>query len=399
MKNILIAIYGLGCGGAEKSLLSFLNALPKDRWNIDLLVASPHGMYMNQIPDYVHVLSGEYELENVTTRFRDRRKKICGANDLLNQINWILHSRLLKSGGHLNHEERRWKIWGRRIPRLKKEYDLALSYIGGTNYYVIDKVTARKKVLWIHNEFEKLGYNYEFERPYYEKADRIVTISQACVESLLNVYPDFKDKTLVLENISSKETIQRLAQLKPEGDPYFSCTGIKILSIGRLMEQKGFDCAIDAARLLKKKGVPFLWYILGEGELRSRLQSQIDRYGLENECKLIGIRENPYPYISACDIFAQTSRYEGKSIALDEAKILCRPILLTNYATAKASVQDGYNGIITEMTPEAVADGLAELSLNPKLRQELTGRLQSETNSNEKEIERYIALIDMLLEE
>lgn len=399
MKNILIAIYGLGCGGAEKSLLSFLNALPKDRWKIDLLVASPHGMYMNQIPEYVHLLSGEYELENVTTRFQDRRKKICSVNDLLNQINWIVHSRLLKDGGSLNHEEWRWNIWGRRIPQLKKEYDLALSYISGTNYYVIDKVTAGKKVLWIHNEFEKLGYSYEFERPYYEKADRIVTISQACVESLLNVYPDFKDKTLVLENISSKETIQSLAQLKPEDDPYFSCTDIKILSVGRLMEQKGFDYAIAAASLLKEKGIRFLWYVLGEGELRGRLQAQINRYGLESQFKLVGIRENPYPYMATCDIFAQTSRFEGKSIALDEAKILCRPILLTNYATAKASVNNGHNGIIVDMTPEAIAEGLEELAINSELRQEFTAQLQSEKNSNEEEIKNYIALIDTLLEE
>lgn len=399
MKNILIAIYGLGCGGAEKSLISFLLALPKDKWKIDLLVASPHGMYMSRIPGYVHLLSGEYELENVTTRFQDRRKKISGVNDLLNQINWILHSRLIKDNGQLNHEEWRWNIWGRRIPRLEKEYDLALSYISGTNYYVIDKVNAKKKVLWIHNEFEKLGYNYEFERPYYEKADKIVTISQACVESLLNVYPDFKDKTLVLENISSEETIHSLAQLKPEGDPYFSYMGIKILSVGRLMEQKGFDYAIYAAHLLKKKGIHFLWYILGEGNLRTTLQDQINKLDLKNEVKLVGIRENPYPYMAACDIFAQTSRYEGKSIALDEAKILCRPILITNYATAKDSVKNGYNGIIVEMTPEAIANGLEKLALNPKFCQKLTERLQLEENSNEKEIKKYITLIDTLLEE
>lgn len=398
MKNILIVSYGMGCGGAEKSLISFLNLLPPQKWNVDLLIANPNGMYMKQIPDTVHLLDNQYELENFATPLKLRRRKVCNVNDLINQIRWQVGSKILYK--NLSRNEKRWELWGKFLHVSKKKYDLAISYMNGpTNYYVIDKVIAKKKVLWIHNEFEKLGYNYEFERPYYEKADKIVTISQICVESLLNIYPNLKDKTLVLENISSEAIIQNLAHQKPEDDPYFSYRGIKILSVGRLAEQKGFDYAIYASKLLKEKGIHFLWYILGEGELRNTLQNQIDKLELGNEVKLVGIRENPYPYIAACNIFAQTSRYEGKSIALDEAKILCRPVLVTNYATAKESVKNGYNGIIVEMTPEAIATGLEKLTLNPKLRQEITEHLQLENNSNEEEIKKYIALIEELLEE
>ena len=232
------------------------------------------------------------------------------------------------------------------LPKLKKRYDLAISYMNGpTNYYVIDKVTAKKKILWIHNEFEKLDVNYDYERNYYEKADRVVTISQDCVDSFARVYPDLRKKALVLENISSPETIRNAAKLVPEDD-FFQYEGLKIVSIGRLAPQKGYEIAIDAAAKIKKQGIEFVWYILGEGELRAELERLIKTNELVKEVKLVGIKENPYPYIAGCDIFAQTSRYEGKSIALDEAKILNKPILVTNYATVGASINNGENGLI-----------------------------------------------------
>ena len=165
------------------------------------------------------------------------------------------------------------------------------------------------------------------------------------------------------------------------------------------MEQKGYDYAIEAASSLKKRGVKFLWYVLGEGELRKMLEDLIEKNDLKDEFKLVGIKENPFPYVVACDIFAQTSRYEGKSIALDEAKILCKPILLTNYVTAKASVTNGVNGMIVDMNPEAIAEGLYKMSTDQEIKHKFVHQLQSESNSNEVEIKKYIDLIEELLNE
>jgi len=400
LKNILIVMYSMGCGGVEKSLISFLNNMPQDRWNIDLLVASPHGMYMSQIPEYIHLIENQYELENVTTSLSKRRKKVCGLNDLVNQIRWLCYSHLKKGNTKENYTESRWKIWGKHIKKLENHYDLAISYWHGTtNYYVIDKVDADKKVLWLHNEFKKLGFDNDYERPYYTKADRIATISQACVDSMVSVYPELKSKMTVLENISSGKTINRLANIIPEGDTFFDFSGFKIVSVGRLMKQKGIDYAIDAAKLLKERGVSFLWYVLGEGELRPLLEAQIAKNGLQREFKLVGIKENPYPYIKASDVFVQPSRFEGKSIALDEAKILCKPILVTNYVTAKASIENGINGLIVDMNPDAISEGVYELVVNEELRQKLIKQLNSEKNSNEDEIEKYIKMIEELLGE
>ena len=201
-------------------------------------------MYMKQIPSTVHFLNNQYELENFATPMSLRRKKVCNGRDLINQASWQIKSRFLCK--NLSWNEKRWELWGKHLPKLKKRYDLAISYMNGpTNYYVIDKVTAKKKILWIHNEFEKLDVNYDYERNYYQKADRVVTISQDCVDSFARVYPDLRKKALVLENISSPETIQNAAKVVPEDD-FFQYEGLKIVSIGRLAPQKGYEIAIDA---------------------------------------------------------------------------------------------------------------------------------------------------------
>lgn len=399
MKDILFVTYCMGCGGAEKSLISLLRMLPAQKWNIDLLVASPNGVLSRQIPETVHQIDGEYEFENAITPIAQRRKKICNLRDLAHQLIWLLSKRREKrKNPNLNQAQLRWKIWGRHIPALNKSYDLAISYICATNHYVMDKVTASKKVLWLHNDFEKLAFDPEFERPYYTQADRIITISQSCVDSFLRFCPEYADKTMILENISSQSAIQNMAQDK-EDDPFFDYSGLKFVTVGRLNDQKGLDMAIDAAKILKDKGLSFLWYVLGEGELRRPLEEQIERHGLTEEFKLVGLKHNPYPYVAACDIFVQPSRYEGKSIALDEAKILCRPILVTNYATVGSSIENDVNGRIVEMTPQAIADGLYDLSMHESYRTQFVKQLQSEHNGNEEEIDKYIALIEQLLSE
>lgn len=398
MKKILIVTYGMGCGGAEKSLISFLDHMPEGLWTVDLIVANPNGIYMKQIPAKVNFLNNQYELENFATPRELRRKPICSLRDLLCQVRWQIISRCRYAYKQLSWNEKRWEIWGKYIKAPKTEYDLAISYMNGpTNYYVIDKIRAKRKVLWIHNEFEKLGVNYEYEKRYYEKADKIITISQECVDSFVRIYPEMREKIMVLENISSPAVITKAAKAEIK-DEFFNYDGIKLLSIGRLAPQKGYEFAIAAAEELKNRKIKYIWYILGEGDLRKEIQQEIEKKNLENQVKLIGIRENPYPYIQACDIFVQTSRYEGKSIALDEAKILCKPIVVTNYATVSASIINGVNGVIASMEGKSIADGIICLIENPQYKEDLIRNLKNEKTGNEDEINKYMNMIEESLE-
>lgn len=385
-------------GGAEKSLISFLSHLDKDNWKIDLLVMSPRGSLYRDIPEDVNVIEDDFDVENLMTVLKDRRRKIAGFHDFIRESRWNIHKKGWKNSG-LRYDEYKWKYWGRYLPRREKAYDIAISYMHGIpNYYVMEKVKARKKILWIHNDYQKIGFNREFEKAFFDKADRVVTISDSCVNSFLEVFPEYQKKVSVLENISSKETITTLSK---EGitDPRWNDSRIKLLSIGRLNVQKGFDIALSAAKKLKDRGYDFVWYILGEGDLRADLEARITEYGLADVVQMPGVIRNPYPYIASCTIFVQPSRFEGKSIALDEAKILCKPILVTNYATVNSSIKDGINGKIVEMNDDSVADGLQYMLENPNYCISLVQQLSSESNSNECEIEKYIALMQEIMAE
>ena len=153
-----------------------------------------------------------------------------------------------------------------------------------------------------------------------------------------------------------------------------------------MSEQKGFDYAVEAARILKDDGLTLGWYVLGEGPLRKSLEEQTKNSSVEDTVKFIGVRSNPYPYIKDADLYVMPSRYEGKSIALDEAKILCKPIVVTNYPSVGDAIINGKNGLIVDINAQSIADGITKLYNNENLRKELVKNLRQEDCSNEKRV-------------
>lgn len=392
-KNILIHIGGLGAGGAEKSLVSFLNTLPAEQYNVDLMTLNKGGLFRNLVPKYVNIIEPPFPYNCLGTsptdwRFYSRHnpvyffKKIYSLYKLKKQTN-------LPVGQVL------WPIWKNCIKQNQKKYDIAMSYIEDLpNYYVMDKVDAKKKILWIHNEYTKLGYDKEFDREYFKKADAVVTISELCKNDLVDNFPDLKDKFNILENITNPTLIKKMAE-EDINDPAFENKKevLKLLSIGRLYPQKNYPLAIDAAKIIKDKGIDFKWYIIGDGVLKSDIEKQINALSLQDNIILLGLRSNPYPYIKQCDIIVQSSLFEGKSIAIDEAKILCKPIVATNYPTVYDVISDNKNGLIAEMTPEALAEKIILLYNNRDLRENLSKNLKEEAIDNTSEIKNYIKLI------
>lgn len=161
---------------------------------------------------------------------------------------------------------------------------------------------------------------------------------------------------------------------------------IIILSVGRLHYQKGFEMAIESCKKLIDKGYKIKWNIIGEGEEREQLTNLIKANKLENNFKLLGLKSNPYPYIKQADIYAQTSKFEGKSIAIDEAKILNKPILVTDFSTAKDQIDNEINGLIVDMKPEAIAEGIERLIKDTELKGKLVSNLSKEKLGTEEEI-------------
>ena len=398
MKRVLIIIRSLAHGGAEKSLVSFLNTVDKsvlhnNEIKIDLLLTQRKQFFEHQLPEYVNIIDCPTDYAAYCNSLKD----LISDNRLslgcfLRKVYSGFVKRILGKYSDLSLGEIQWKYVGKLLKTLPYEYDVAMAYFHDASaYYLIDKVKAKKKIIWIHNEYEKLGYNDKFERDYYTRADKIVTISDRCVDSFIKHFPELRNKVEMIENISSRILINKMAgnQMPEE----FKDGTVNILSVGRLCEQKGYDIGIEAFYKIQNLKVPFHWYIMGSGEKESELKDLITKYGLKNKITFLGLRSNPYPYIKYCNIFFQPSRYEGKSIALDEAMILERPIVVTSYDTVRDSIKDGLNGKICGMSSKEVAEGLADLITNVQLREKYEAQLHAENHGNENEISKYYALM------
>lgn len=398
MKKILIAIHDMKVGGAQKSLLSFLQSLVSsqhaEKYAIDLLVIRPEGGFFSQIPPEINILEPDKALRWMGASLnRDLLCRHFSLRGLWGELCWLIRKRFGLFTKGLNTQQKLWECWKNFIPERSDKYDVAVSYIDGTpNYYVMEKVRADQKILWIHNEYQKLGYLPDYDRVYFEGCDALITISSICQNCIQRAFPHLAQKVYVLENISvSKMLMQRSRE--GECPEYAAADGLKLLSVGRLNHQKGFDMAIEAARRLKENGLSFLWLVVGEGDERAALQAMIDEKGVADCFQLIGVRENPYAYMRACDILVQPSRWEGKSIVLDESKILCKPIVATSYTTVSDTITHGENGWIVEMSGEALAEGIMHLAQDEQLRSQLIASLQAAPVDNEKELQRYLQIM------
>lgn len=387
MKKVLIVMPSLYNGGAERSLVNLLNELPKEKYEIDILLFKRHGMFLEQVPK-------EYTVLETT---RDLKRMYGSLKDSGMLLPWRVFGNAISSLlTHNSREKRglRWKyFYGPTIGTLDKEYDIALAYISGEIlYYVDEKVKAKKKIVWIHNDYRSAGHPRKYDYDHLKNMDNIVSISESCVNILKEEFPEFANKTVLLENITSSVVLHNRAKGFIPNE--YNEHDFNILSIGRLHEQKGFDLAIKAASILKKNGISFKWFIIGAGELEAELASLIKKYEVEDVFFLIGARANPYPYILNANIFVQPSRYEGKSVVLDEAKILSTPIVATNYPTVYDQLVNEREGLIVNMDENSLADGIKRMIDDSALRDNIKNYLASHEYGNQQEILKYIEMFE-----
>ena len=393
-KRILFVIDSLNSGGAEKSLISLLSLLDYEKYEVDLLTFKDGGLYeallnrnVNRIPslDIFNVMCKSIKELLRNKEYEEVLWRVKASIDLRYKIKFTN----IKHGSQAF-----WPSLRKRIKKLDKEYDVAIAYSQGTpTYYVAEKVNAKKKIGWVNIDYKFAGYNREFDYRYYEKFNNIVSVSEACSDVLKKVFPEFKNKIITIYDIISENLIKDMS-ITGTGfkDDY---KGIRILTIGRLVYQKGYEYAIEAAKYLKDNSVDFKWYVIGEGDLKNKLEELVKKYNLEEEFIFMGTFTNPYPFIRECDIYCQTSRFEGFGLAIAEARILNKPIVATNFDIIYDQIRDGENGIITDMNGLSVGRGILKLINDSKKRKEIIRNLSSESVGTEKEINKIYKIINI----
>lgn len=394
MKKVLIVISCLGVGGGERSLVNLLNEFDFMKYEVDLITLNDSGLLGKQIPKKVNILKKDTKLNYLYNDccIKDIFKKNVLKTVLFRIIATLISRRKEKN---INRSKQyRWKYFYKHyLDDCKGNYDVVFAYMNDdAMYYVADKVNSGNKIAWIHNDYYAMGYDAEMDRQYFPFFRKIVTISNECLRILQEVFPEFASKCVMIPNLTSEKLVKKKAtEFYPQ--EFVSVHTLKLLSIGRLSKQKGYDFAIEAAKVLKYRSLDFRWFVLGEGELRGQLETQIEKAGLKEYFILCGIKDNPYPYLANCDIFVQTSRFEGKSVALDEAKIFCKPIVATKYSTVYDQLNDE-TGVVVDMNREAIADGIYNLAINYDRRQLMVCNAQKESHDNINMISQYYALIE-----
>lgn len=380
-KRILFIIDSLNCGGAEKSLISLLPLLDYDRLDVDLLIFKRGGVFEKYIPSQVRVIGHDLYGQD----FMDRMRRM---------IHQVRFSYLLRYGKKRHGAETHWRAMSRAIKPLKGKYDAAVAYQQGMpTFFLATNAEADKKIAWINADVFEAGYQMDYCKQFYDRMDAIVAVSQKLLEKLSAKTPWMKDRLHCIYDIINPDVIRQLAQetvhdMIPEGGE------ISIVTVGRLTRPKNHLMAVEAARILKEKGLNFKWYFVGEGEMRQPIEEKISESGLQNDVILLGLKENPYPYMSKADVYVQTSTFEGFGMTIAEAKILYRPVVSTNFDVVYDQIIDRENGLIAEMTPESVASKVLELIQNKELRSHIVSNLEQETNTTSvTEVDKFHALI------
>ena len=268
--------------------------------------------------------------------------------------------------GSIHKDKLLWKILSDGAQKLDREFDLAVAYLeGGSTYYVDSYVKAKRKVAFIHTDYCHAGYSRILDENCYLNFDQIFTISENAKKSFLSVYPECKEYTKVFNDLINRKRI--IDSSKEEGGFLDDYKGYRILTVGRLVPTKAIDVAINAMKVLKNSSKPFRWYVLGEGEMRKKLEEQIRRLKLEKDFVLLGTVENPFPYYAQCSVYVHTTYFEGKgSIALEEAQILGCAIIATEHDSVWEQVEDGVDGKICKLDSEAIAESILDFVNHPQ---------------------------------
>lgn len=395
-KKILILMPSMFIGGAERSLIGLLDSMDYEKYDVDLFLYRHEGEFLNLIHKRVNILPQNDDYRTFDTPIKDilfSRNFKFGIARLLSKLDIIKKSTNGKEKNVWSSMQYISKRLVPMLPNITGEYDLAINFLG-IGDVLVNKVNAKKKITWVHTDYMKLVPDKKLDLKTYSQIDYIVNVSDKCEESFLKVYPQLENKSLVIENIISDEFLKKQAnEIVNDTFNKDSKKQIILLSVGRFSDAKNFDNIPSICKEVINSGCDVKWYIIGYGGDEKLIKSKIKELGMEDRVIMLGKKINPYPYIKACDIYVQPSRYEGKAVTVREAQILNKPVVITNFATANSQLDDGFDGVIVPMDNEGCAKGIVKLIKDKELQSKLIENTKKTDYSNKEEIKKIYNIL------
>ena len=396
-KKLLFMCINMNIGGTEKALLNMIAEIPKDKYEVTILMLEQYGGFLSEIPEWVKV------------KYLDNYSEI---KPILNNPPQSTIKKFIRKGRIIKAVNIAWAYYTSKILRnksiffkyilsdysiLKGEYDLAVAYAGPMDfitYYVLNKIKANKKAQWIHFDIELIGFDKYFAGKHYSEFNKIFIVSEKGKEKLLNKLPNVKDKVEVFYNIVSEDLVREMSVKGNGFEDEFD--GTRILTVGRLSKEKGQDLFISALAKLKSEGYKVRGYIIGDGPNKNKYQNLINNLGLKDNCILLGAKKNPYPYMKECDIYVQPSRHEGYCITLAEARCFNSPIITTEFTGASEQLINEERGVITKIDSEDIYLAMKKLLDNKRLIKNIKIKLEKEIVDSRTQITKLSEFISSI---
>lgn len=400
--RILILMHYMELGGAESALLGLLQSVDSERVDVDVFIYSHRGEMMDFLPQEKINLLPEIEAYSLTEKpisevvkkgyWRLAIARMIGRRETASFCKKHQDSDKPAECGTFFQQRATWKVLPKIQPSV--EYDLAISFLT-PHFFVLNNVRAKKKIGWIHTDYTRILVDVESELKMWERLDYIGSISEEVGNRFCEVFPSLKNKLILIENILNADFIRKRADESPVTlceDPSVTT----LLTIGRFSSQKKMEEIPLICKKILERGASVKWYIIGYGSeiIEGMVRDNAEKEDVADKVVILGKKENPYPYIKACDIYVQPSRYEGKSITVREAQILCKPVIITNYPTAKSQIVDGVDGMIVPMDVDMCAQEMADFIRDKEKQERIAVYLKEHDYGNEDEIEKIYQLCE-----
>ncbi len=365
MEKVLFVIPTISCGGAERALVELLKNMDYSKYQVDLLLFRKDDMYyLNEIPKEVNILENDIKFQYAFYHVKHLLKPKMFFRNMPVVLFRCWQTAMLKIRRILkiNKYYYNWKTLKKIVPNNEQNYDIAIGFLEGNSiYYVVDKVNANRKYGFFRTDFIKGGFDKQYEEQYFLKLNKLFTVSETMEKDFKKIMPNIQNKFETVYNIVNLKSLDEKSNENNIDDKFSSYDGKKILSIGNLRYVKGYDISVKVCKKIKEDGYKFKWYILGEGNERKRLEKLIKNNDLENDIFLLGLIPNPYAYLKKSDIYVQTSRHEGLSTTVREAKIFCKPIVITDCPGMNNQIINEKTGIITTYEVKDIAEAIESM--------------------------------------
>lgn len=372
MKKIAILNYHMACGGTEKAMIALLNSLDYNQIQVTLYLLFKEGPLLNDIPKQVDV----QEIRFKKDKYRNYVSEIRGLKTI--QTSYLkLERKIFKILNKVNYEDGTiFEAVLKQVIVPDVEFDLVCDFSGYGFFPTIVAAKlfrAKQRCTWIHDE--KCFWLKRVEKSL-DNFDRIFCVSISVKQNFLKMYPQYQSKTEVFYNLIDAQEIKNKATNFVVSDIMNEQN--VLLTVGRLVEQKGYDIAIKTALLLKEKNILFKWYFIGDGDKKEEMEELIRKFKLQNEVILLGRKDNPYPYMKKCTLYVQPSRNEGYPVVIVEARALGCVIVASDIPSIGEQIIDGVNGYLVQLDEKAFANKIEELLRDEEKREKVKKELQNE---------------------